>query len=77
MPTTIIDCELAVAALPGGRLVLYYTGRVHPPAYFLIERGDDDTRERRREGPFEDEESAMAAAEEHFGELRWLAGRTD
>jgi hypothetical protein len=76
MPTTIIDCELAVAAVPGGRLVLYYTGRVHPPAYFLLTR-DDGGRELQREGPFPDEYSALTAADSRFGALSWLAGRTE
>ena len=72
MPTTIIDSDLAHSPLPGGRVVLHYTGRVHPPAYFLIQR-DEGGREVGREGPFEDEDTALAAADHRFGPLRWRA----
>lgn len=72
MPTTIIDSDLAHAPIPGGRVTLHYTGRVHPPAYFVIQR-DEAGQEVGREGPFEDEEVAMDAAVGRFGMLRWRA----
>jgi len=72
VPTTIIDSDLAHAPRPGGRVILHYTGRVHPPAYFLIQ-WDRDGREVEREGPFEDEDTAMAAAKARFGPLQWRA----
>ncbi len=76
MPTTIIDCDIAEAEVPGGLLVLHYTGRVHPPAYFLIAR-DAGGGETDREGPFADEPEAMDAAEARHGPLRWRVGRTE
>lgn len=72
MPTTIIDSDLAHAPIPGGRVILHYTGRVHPPGYFVIQR-DEAGRELEREGPFDDEDSAMAAAAGRFGSLLWRA----
>lgn len=53
-------------------MILHYTGRVHPPGYFVIQR-DEAGRELEREGPFDDEDSAMAAAAGRFGSLLWRA----
>ncbi len=73
MPTTIIDADLVHATVGEGRLVLHYTGRVHPPAYFLIHR-EADGREVEREGPFVDEDTALDAATRRHGALDWQVG---
>jgi len=72
MPITILDSDLAYAAVDGGRLALRFEGETEPPGYYLVRRSAVGEHGR-VDGPFEHEDEALAAAERAYGPLVWSA----